>query len=50
MLKNPDIKKRYATLGGAESPTMGTEEFAERICGELERYRKVAAQVGIQQQ
>ncbi len=49
-LKNPDIKKRYATVGGAETTTMGTEEFNKRIRSELERYRKVAAQVGIQQQ
>jgi tripartite-type tricarboxylate transporter receptor subunit TctC len=29
---------------------MGTEEFTKRIRSELERYRKVVAQVGIQQQ
>jgi tripartite-type tricarboxylate transporter receptor subunit TctC len=50
VLKNPDIKKRYATVGGAETTTMGTEEFTRRIRSELERYRKVVAQVGIQQQ
>jgi tripartite-type tricarboxylate transporter receptor subunit TctC len=50
VLKNADIKKRYATVGGAETTTMGTEEFTKRIRSELERYRKVAAQVGIQQQ
>jgi len=50
VLKNADIKKRYATVGGAETTAMGTEEFTKRIRSELERYRKVAAQVGIQQQ
>ena len=50
VLKNPEIKKRYATVGGAETTTMNTEEFTKRIRSELERYRKVAAQVGIQQQ
>jgi tripartite-type tricarboxylate transporter receptor subunit TctC len=49
-LKNPDVKKRYATVGGAETTTMGTAEFTKRIRSELERYRKVAAQVGIEKQ
>ena len=49
-LKNADVKKRYATVGGAETTTMGTAEFTKRIRSELERYRKVAAQVGIQPQ
>lgn len=48
-LKNPDVKKRYATVGGAETTTMGTAEFSKRIRSELERYKKVGAQVGIQQ-
>lgn len=50
VLKNPDIKKRYATVGGAETTTMNSEEVSKRIRSELERYRKVAAQVGIQPQ
>lgn len=50
VLENPDIKKRYATVGSAETTTMDKEEFTKRIRSELERYRKVAAQVGIQQQ
>ena len=50
VLKNADVKKRYATVGGAETTTMGTAEFTKRIRSELERYRKVAAQVGIQPQ
>ena len=29
---------------------MGTAEFTKRIRSELERYKKVGAQVGIQQQ
>ena len=39
-----------ATVGGAETTTMGTAEFTKRIRSELERYRKVAAQVGIEKQ
>jgi tripartite-type tricarboxylate transporter receptor subunit TctC len=50
VLQQPDVKQRYATVGGAETTTMGTVEFTKRIRSELERYRKVAAQVGIQQQ
>ena len=50
VLRLPDVKQRYATVGGAETTTMGTVEFTKRIRSELERYRKVAAQVGIQQQ
>ena len=50
VLKNPEVKKRYATVGGAETTTMGTAEFTLRIRSELERYKKVAAQIGIEQQ
>ncbi|MDP2400227.1 MAG: tripartite tricarboxylate transporter substrate binding protein [Burkholderiales bacterium] len=49
-LRNADVKKRYATVGGAETTTMGTEAFTKRIRSELERYRKVAAEVGLQPQ
>lgn len=50
VLKMPDVKQRYASVGGAETTTMGSAEFNKRISSELERYRKVAAQVGIAQQ
>ncbi|RPJ48410.1 MAG: tripartite tricarboxylate transporter substrate binding protein [Betaproteobacteria bacterium] len=50
VLKLPDVKQRYASVGGAETTTMGGAEFNKRISAELERYRKVAAQVGIPQQ
>jgi len=50
VLKMPDVKQRYASVGGAETTTMGSVEFNKRISSELERYRKVAAQVGIEQQ
>lgn len=50
VLTQPDVKKRYASVGGAETTTMGTEEFTKRIRSELERYKKVGAQVGIERQ
>ena len=50
VLKQPDVKQRYGQVGGAETTTMGSAEFTKRVRADLERYRKVAAQVGIQQQ
>jgi tripartite-type tricarboxylate transporter receptor subunit TctC len=50
VLSMPDVKQRYASVGGAETTTMGSAAFNQRISSELERYRKVAAQVGIQRQ
>ena len=50
VLTQPDVKKRYGQVGGAETTTMGSAEFTKRVRADLERYRKVAAQVGIQQQ
>lgn len=50
VLTQPDVKKRYAAVGGAETTTMGSVEFTKRIRSELERYKKVGAQVGIEQQ
>lgn len=50
VLSMPDVKQRYATVGGAETTTMGSAEFNKRISSELERYSKVAAQVGIERQ
>ena len=50
VLKQPAVKERYAAVGGAETTTMGTAEFTKRIRSDIERYKKVAAQVGIEQQ
>ncbi len=50
VLTKPDIKQRYATVGGAETTTLGSAEFTKRVRSDLERYRKVVAQVGIQPQ
>ena len=50
VLVQPDVKKRYASVGGAETTTLGTVEFTQRVRSELERYKKVGAQVGIEQQ
>ncbi len=50
VLKQPAVKERYATVGGAETTNLGTVEFTRRVRSELERYRKVVAQVGIQPQ
>lgn len=50
VLKQPAVKERYASVGGAETTTMGTAEFTKRIRSDIERYKKVAAQVGIEQQ
>ena len=49
-LKQADVKQRYATVGGAETTTMGSAAFTARVRSDLERYRKVAAQVGMPQQ
>lgn len=50
VLKQPDVKQRYASVGGAETTTMGSAEFNKRVRADLERYKKVVAQVGIKQQ
>ena len=50
VLKQPAVKERYASVGGAETTAMGTAEFTKRIRSDIERYKKVAAQVGIEQQ
>lgn len=49
-LKIQAVKERYATVGGAETTSLGTVEFTQRVRSELERYKKVGAQVGIEQQ
>ena len=50
VLKQPDVKQRYGQVGGAETTTMGSAEFTKRIRADIERYRKVVAQVGMRQQ
>ena len=50
VLQMPDVRQRYAAVGGAETTSLGPEAFNRKIREELERYRKVAAQVGIQPQ
>ena len=49
-LTQSDVKQRYATVGGADTTTLGSAEFTKRIRADIERYRKVVAQVGIKQQ
>jgi tripartite-type tricarboxylate transporter receptor subunit TctC len=49
-LKIQSVKDRYATVGGAETTSLGTVEFTQRVRSELERYKKVGAQVGIERQ
>jgi len=50
VLKMPDVKQRHASIGGAETTTMGSAEFTKRVRADLGHYRKVAAQIGIKQQ
>ncbi len=50
MLKFPDVKERYATVGGAETVGMAPAAFHARVKQDAERYRKVVKEVGIQQQ
>ena len=49
-LKLPDVKERYATVGGAETIGMPPAEFNARIKKDIERYGKVVKDVGIQPQ
>jgi tripartite-type tricarboxylate transporter receptor subunit TctC len=50
VLKSPDVKERFATVGGAEGIGMPPVQFHARVKSDAERYRKVIQQVGIQQQ
>ena len=50
MLKFPDVKERFATVGGAETIGMPPAEFHKRVKEDAVRYRKVVQQVGIQPQ
>jgi len=49
-LKLPDVRERYATVGGADPIGMPPAEFHARVKRDLEGYRKVAQQVGLQPQ
>ena len=46
-LKFPDVKERFATVGGAETIGMPPAEFHRRVKQDAERYRKVVKEVGI---
>lgn len=47
MLKFPDVKERFATVGGAEAIGMPPAEFHARVKQDAVRYKKVAQDVGI---
>jgi len=47
MLKSPDVKERYAVVGGAETIGMPPAEFHARVRKDAERYKKVVQDVGI---
>jgi len=47
VLKRPDVKERLAVVGGAEAVATASAAFNARITSDIERYKKVAQQVGI---
>ncbi len=47
-LKRPEVKERLAVVGGAEAVATAGAAFNARISSDIARYKKVAAQVGIQ--
>jgi tripartite-type tricarboxylate transporter receptor subunit TctC len=47
VLKRPEVKERLAVVGGAEAVATSAAAFNARITSDIERYKKVAAQVGI---
>ncbi len=46
-LQRPDVRERFAVVGGAEASGMSGTAFDARIRKDAERYRNVAQQVGI---
>lgn len=50
MLKFPDVKERFAVVGGAETIGMPPAAFHKRVKQDAERYRKVVKDVGIEPQ
>jgi tripartite-type tricarboxylate transporter receptor subunit TctC len=49
-LQLPDVRERYASVGAADTIGMPPAEFHARVKRDLETYRKIARQVGIQPQ
>src|SRR5262245_59642173 len=47
VLKRPEVRERIAVVGGAEAVATAGAAFNERITSDIERYKKVAQQVGI---
>ncbi len=47
VLKRTEVKERLAVVGGAEAVATGSAAFNARIASDIERYKKVAQQVGI---
>ena len=47
VLKLPDVKERYATVGGADAVAMPAAAFNARVKKDSERYGKVVKEVGI---
>ena len=50
MLKYPDVKERFAVVGGAETIGMPPAEFHTRVKQDAVRYQKVVKAVGIEPQ
>jgi tripartite-type tricarboxylate transporter receptor subunit TctC len=50
VLKLPDVKERYATVGAAETISMPPAEFHARVKKDAERYRKIVKDVSIEPQ
>ena len=50
MLKIPDVKERYAVVGGAETIGMPAAGFNARVKKDAERYRNVVKDVGLEPQ
>jgi tripartite-type tricarboxylate transporter receptor subunit TctC len=50
VLKQDDVKKRYASVGGAETSGLASAAFTKRVRDDIARYKTVAAQVGVKQQ
>ena len=46
-LKRPEVRERLAVVGGAEAVATASAAFNARIKSDIERYKKVAQQVGI---
>jgi tripartite-type tricarboxylate transporter receptor subunit TctC len=49
-LKLPEVRERYAVVGAADAIGMPPAEFHARVKRDLDGYRKVARQVGLQPQ